>query len=235
LNSSLTLGQLVVLEGDEEFPTILAAQGEDGSIGEQAVEDKHEGETRKAGFEALGQAVKGLEFAVLFGDVLPGVLDELAQDAEGKPVGAHELGLEHVMVIEGFAVVRLGQAIRAMALGIDQRAGPVHGNEEIAPQEPVGIQHLGIDQDFDQAGHAFLDLLHIEAAHYVVHGVAVRNAAIKQRMEQGMARWTPQQPIHLPPRPQPAQEHPDARPHNSGQRIVNIAGAADPPRVGHAF
>jgi hypothetical protein len=79
-------GQLIVFERDEIAPTVLAAQGEDGPIGEQAVEQKDETETREAPFQALGQAVKRLEFAVLFGDVFPGVLDELAQDAEGKPI-----------------------------------------------------------------------------------------------------------------------------------------------------
>ena len=66
-------GQLAVLQGDEEFPMMFAAQAEDGPIGEQAVEEKHEGETRETGFEAFGQTVKRFEFAVLLGDVFSGV------------------------------------------------------------------------------------------------------------------------------------------------------------------
>ena len=227
-------GQLIILEGNHRAPPVLAAKREDGSIEKQSISQQRDGQAREAPFEPLGQAIKGFELAILLRGVFGRVLDELAEDGKGEPVGTNQLGLKDVMVIDGFSVMGLGQAIRAVAFGKRQHAGPIHAMRKYGPSSRRDTG-FGIDQALDQGCHAFLDLLQIQSAEHVVHGVAVRDAAAEQRLKQRMSLRAAQKPVDLPPRPQAAQKHPDTRPEHGRQRIIDVARATDSPRLGDAL
>jgi hypothetical protein len=111
-------GEGAWLEGDNEAPAAGLAEGEDGLIGVEGIQQEDEAEAGIAGVELLGEPGEGLEFAVLLGGPRVAVLDELGPEREGEAVGGDELGLQDVVVVERFAVGGLlREAVRADRAG----------------------------------------------------------------------------------------------------------------------
>ena len=74
------------------MPTLVAAKLEGRAAREQAVEGEYHRQPR-------GQAVKGLQLAILLGGMGGRVPSELAQQREGEAVGGDQFGLQPVVVV----------------------------------------------------------------------------------------------------------------------------------------
>ena len=156
--------QIVFLERDDVFPTVLVAASKGGTARKQAIQQKADRQTGKAVLEAGGQAIEGFEFAILFGRVFARVLDELGHQRENKAARGYQLGFQDRMIVDRLAVVRAGQALGAVPLGEDQHARAIHDDQEVTVQQPVGIQHFATDQRVHGVSDDHLEFRRIQPA-----------------------------------------------------------------------
>ncbi len=150
-----------------------------------------------------------LEFAALLGGLGIAVLDELAADGDGQPLGRHQLGLQDVVVILRLAVHDLGQAVLAVLLTEVQLPGAVQDHQEVAEQ-PSLVQCLHANQAMDQLTAQAIQGRRRHVSQEVIQRVAVGDgvlAAAAEAVEVLQRLWAVQLEPHLPARAELQHEH----------------------------
>ena len=156
---------------------MVVAHLESGATGIQPIQKQADRQARETGFETFGQAIEGFQFAVLLVGGELGVFDKFGHQREGEPVGRHQLGFQHRMVIEGCPVLEgLGQTVGAVSFSKSEYPGAIDGHQIVQPQQPVAGEHFLADQDLHTAADDFLDFSHGQALKAVVERIAMRNA-----------------------------------------------------------
>ena len=111
----------------------------------------------------------------MFGHVLAGVLDGLGHDGEHQSVPSHELGLEHVVVVDGLAIFGLGQAVLAVTLRVRHDPGTVDRHQVVRIQEAATIQDLVAHQVVHGGAYQLLVLGGVGLAEPIIDRVPVRD------------------------------------------------------------
>ena len=145
-------GQAAFLKGHHEMPVIVLTDGKGAAARIEGVKVQAKPQLGEGGFEALGQPVKGLEFAILFlflivgWSAAGGIFDELAGQRKRQTRAGEQLGFQHRTEIGDLARgVFLGQAPRAMAMAETQITGAVEAGHEFALKAEI-IQGFHADE-----------------------------------------------------------------------------------------
>ncbi len=141
---------------------------------EERIQTQADGQPGESLLQPLCQAVEGLEFAILLGRMLSWVLDELGQDGESKPVGQHQFGFQHRMIVGRLAVVSNRHAVGAVSLGESEPASTIDGDHEMVREQAIAIQHLFPNQGSDHIGDDGLHLVGVQSTKRLVKSVTVR-------------------------------------------------------------
>jgi len=134
------------------MPVVFFADGEGPAAAIQAVKGQTEAQLREGGFEATGQAIKGLEFAILLlfliirGGAARRVFDKLAGQGQSQTGGGEEFGFQDRMQIGDFTRGMLpGQAVRAMIVAETEVTGAIDRRDEIALEAEI-VQGFHADE-----------------------------------------------------------------------------------------
>lgn len=177
-------GQAAFLKGHHAMPMVLLTDGKGAAASVEGVKVQTEPQLGEGGLEGGGQAVKGLEFAILFLFLIVGrgaagrIFDELAGQRERQPGGGEQLGFEHRMEVGDLAGgVFLGQALRAVAVAETEKAGAVNGGHQIA-LEPEIVQGFHADEPLNVLLEQLSESRAADMADKVVEGLGDRERVL---------------------------------------------------------
>lgn len=229
-------------ERDDVFPAKAFAEGEDGLIGVEGVEEKAELGARKGLFESGQDPMEGFEFAILLigrvGAVVAGdVFDEFACDRESQSGSGEEFGLADGTIVEGLSVLgglgetALGKGGRTISE--KEMSGQVHADEIEFPEKAEVFETARLQKAPYQFGGKGPKVIETEAREIVVQSVSVGDEGQALSGEEFHAleeRRRLQAEANLATRPEAGEKEKDSRPEKGGVGVgaeIRLSGIGD--------
>jgi len=78
--------------------------------------------------------VEGLNFAILFGRLVSGILDKLSHQREDEAIGGDEFGFQDGVVVKGLSIVSARETMGAVTVPEADRARSIDGHNEVDSQ-----------------------------------------------------------------------------------------------------
>ena len=217
-------GGKVIFQNNQVLPVVSVTQIEDGSYGKEAIKAQADGEARKSFLELFRQPVESLYLAVLLGGVLTGILYKLGHQREHEPLRCHQLCLEYLVVIDGFASMSLSEAVGAVPLLEGQGSGAIDIHNIVASQKPGRIEQLLSNKDLGHTRHGFLPLYRIEHGVEIIESISMgKGLHIEEHLE-FLPGWLIVSELvsDLSPCSQPEQEHKNPRKAKRGKAVGDL-------------